>query len=88
MDRVGACDFSELVRDDALLDSPMPDRASLALTFHPFPLLVAPPLTDSLPPPELQPAECYAQTLDSPEELLTPSVFVTCEPGLTRCKMT
>eukprot|EP00965_Chrysotila_dentata_P146638 4842690-Pleurochrysis_carterae.AAC.1 len=31
-----------------------------------------PPHTQPLPPPKLQPVHCYAQTLDSPRELLTP----------------
>eukprot|EP00965_Chrysotila_dentata_P250927 6209729-Pleurochrysis_carterae.AAC.1 len=45
VDRVGACNLSDLVCDDALLDSPPTERSSPALTLHPFTPLIAPPLT-------------------------------------------
>eukprot|EP00965_Chrysotila_dentata_P116083 3837473-Pleurochrysis_carterae.AAC.1 len=75
INRVGACDLSDLVGDDVLLDSPAPGHSSLALAFHSFTFLIVPPLTDPLPPPKLQPVECYAQIFDSPHELLTPECF-------------
>eukprot|EP00965_Chrysotila_dentata_P034106 1135477-Pleurochrysis_carterae.AAC.1 len=49
VDRVGACDFDDLVRDDALLDSPASERASPALALHPFTLLFVPPRYGALP---------------------------------------
>eukprot|EP00965_Chrysotila_dentata_P165476 5464632-Pleurochrysis_carterae.AAC.2 len=82
VDRVGAYDLSDLVRDDALLASPAPDRSALALALHPFTPLTAPPLTNPLPPPKLQPVQCYAQTFDSPRELLTPHCFCDLQTWL------
>eukprot|EP00965_Chrysotila_dentata_P212904 6187316-Pleurochrysis_carterae.AAC.2 len=58
VNRVGACDLGDLIRDDALLDSPAPDRSAPALALHPFTPLTLPPLTDFLPPPKLQPGQC------------------------------
>eukprot|EP00965_Chrysotila_dentata_P138323 4575100-Pleurochrysis_carterae.AAC.1 len=55
-DRVGACDLSDLVRDEDLLDSPAPDLASPALALHTLTPLIEPLRTDPLPPPKLQPA--------------------------------
>eukprot|EP00965_Chrysotila_dentata_P067509 2234378-Pleurochrysis_carterae.AAC.1 len=53
--RVGACDLSDLIRDDGLLDSPAPERSEPALALHPFTALPRPPATDPSPPPRLQP---------------------------------
>eukprot|EP00965_Chrysotila_dentata_P157950 5218566-Pleurochrysis_carterae.AAC.1 len=72
-DRVGACDLGDLVHDDALLDSAAPERASPALSLHPFTLLSLPPRMEPVSPPRLQPVSCYSQTFDSPPELLTPT---------------
>eukprot|EP00965_Chrysotila_dentata_P161417 5330547-Pleurochrysis_carterae.AAC.1 len=38
VDRVGACDLADLVRDDALLDTLLPERSSPELALHPFTL--------------------------------------------------
>eukprot|EP00965_Chrysotila_dentata_P030555 1017302-Pleurochrysis_carterae.AAC.1 len=72
VDRVGACDLDNLVRDDALLDSAAPGRASPALALHPFTPLPLPPRTEPFPQPRLQSVACYSHTFDSPRELLTP----------------
>eukprot|EP00965_Chrysotila_dentata_P158773 5244274-Pleurochrysis_carterae.AAC.2 len=42
VDQVGACDLDNLICDDALLDSPAPERASPALALHPFTPLILP----------------------------------------------
>eukprot|EP00965_Chrysotila_dentata_P246890 6207421-Pleurochrysis_carterae.AAC.1 len=63
VERVGACDLSDFVRDDALLDLPAPDRSAPALALHSFTPLITPQLTDPLPRPTLEPVECHAQTL-------------------------
>eukprot|EP00965_Chrysotila_dentata_P131261 4339187-Pleurochrysis_carterae.AAC.1 len=72
---LGACDLDYLIRDDALLDSPAPERALPALALHPFTPLIVPPSTAPFPPPRLQSAACYSQTFDSPRKLLIPQCF-------------
>eukprot|EP00965_Chrysotila_dentata_P041919 1390628-Pleurochrysis_carterae.AAC.1 len=72
VDRVGACDLTDLVRDDALLDTLLPERSSPELALHPFNPWMEPPHTQPMPPPKFQSVHCYAQTFDSPRELLTP----------------
>eukprot|EP00965_Chrysotila_dentata_P085117 2808501-Pleurochrysis_carterae.AAC.3 len=68
VDRVGACDLDDLICDDILLDSPVPECSSPALeAFHPFTPSIEPPSTEPIPLPRLQPVACYAQTFDSPQ---------------------
>eukprot|EP00965_Chrysotila_dentata_P086209 2843826-Pleurochrysis_carterae.AAC.1 len=68
VDRVGAYDLDDLVRDNALLDSAAPERASPSLSLHPFTPLPLPPRMEPFSPPPLQPVACYSQTFDSPRE--------------------
>eukprot|EP00965_Chrysotila_dentata_P259831 6213697-Pleurochrysis_carterae.AAC.2 len=77
VDRVGACDLAEIICDDTLFDTPVPECSSPELVFHPFTPSIEPPRTEPVPPPRLQPVTCYAQTSDSPHELLTPCCFHT-----------
>eukprot|EP00965_Chrysotila_dentata_P254786 6211990-Pleurochrysis_carterae.AAC.6 len=75
VDRVGACDIDDLIRDDALLVSAAPERASPALSLHPFTPLIQPPRTEPFPPPRLQFVACYSQSFDFPRELFNPPLF-------------
>eukprot|EP00965_Chrysotila_dentata_P017314 574786-Pleurochrysis_carterae.AAC.1 len=86
VDRVGASDLADLIRYDALLDLPVPERSSC--TLHPFTPLITPPSTEPFPPPRLQSTSCYSQTFDSPKELLTPRCFKDLQRGWTRFSMT
>eukprot|EP00965_Chrysotila_dentata_P010059 327808-Pleurochrysis_carterae.AAC.2 len=46
VDRVEACDLGDLIRDDILLDTPVPERSSPALAFQPCTPSIEPPSTE------------------------------------------
>jgi len=77
IDRVGACDLSELWADDALLKSRAPGFGAADLALAPFSPVIQPPRTDYQDPPGVgaskltrQPDHCYEPIFSAPPELL------------------
>eukprot|EP00965_Chrysotila_dentata_P245463 6206575-Pleurochrysis_carterae.AAC.3 len=76
IDRVGACNIDNLVREDSLLDSPASELSTPELAMRPFIPLIKPPLTNPFAPSQLQPAECNAHIFDLPQQLGLPACFL------------
>ena len=77
IDRVGACDLSELWADDSLLKSRAPGFGAADLALAPFSPVIQPPRTDYHDPPGVgaskltrQPDHCYETIFSAPPELL------------------
>jgi hypothetical protein len=82
IDRVGACDLSELLHDHARGTLSAPSFDDPALSLVPFSATIKPPTTEPAPPRQRQPDRCYEPAFQSPAELLMPGCLADLQAWL------